>query len=278
MLRHNCLLTNCVAQCCCCYEEINHDQGVGCPNGHYFCVHDGNDHEQDCMTSLIEDQIPAIKAQKEALLCPLCKQEFVLRQIASRVSDTTFGKLQKAIMDSKIECQTAALQQNFDARLQQKVDELLAKFSSGDISELVKEKGKAGAAEARNQALNLSCPHEGCKAVYGDFEGCMALQCGSCEKFFCGFCHKPASSSKGCHEHVRECDMNLTRNASYYADQAIIKEAQKRYRIKKLKQFLRSDSNKFKKDVQNAIIIELKRDLEDLGIDPKALFDVGNLQ
>ena len=64
----------------------------------------------------------------------------------------------------------------------------------------------------------------------------------------------------------------------YHADQEIIKEAQKRYRIKKLKQFLRSDSNKFKKDVQNAIIIELKRDLEDLGIDPKALFDVGNLQ
>ena len=227
------------------------------------------------MTLLVESQIPELKAQREALLCPVCKKEFVLRQVASLMSDTTFGKLQKAIIDSKMASQTAALQQEFDARLQQKVDELLAQFSSGNISELVQEKGKAGAAEARNQALNLACPWEGYKAVYGDFEGCMAIQCGSCKKFFCGFCHKGAPTSTGCHEHVRECDMNLTRNGSYYADPDIIKEAQKRYRIKKLKLFLRSG---YKKNEQNAIIFELQADLKDLGIDPKALFDVGNLQ
>jgi vancomycin permeability regulator SanA len=69
--------------------------------------------------------------------------------------------------------------------------------------------------------------------------------------------------------------MNLTRNGSYYADPDIIKEAQKRYRIKKLKLFLRSG---YKKNEQNAIIFELQADLKDMGIDPKALFDVGNLQ
>ena len=71
--------------------------------------------------------------------------------------------------------------------------------------------------------------------------------------------------------------MNITRNGSYYASQYEIKEAQKRYRIKKMKQFLRGGEG-FKKDVQNAIILELTKDLNDLGIDPKALFDVGNLQ
>jgi len=55
-----------------------------------------------------------------------------------------------------------------------------------------------------------------------DFEECMALQCGSCKKFFCGFCHKSAQTSTGCYDHVQECDMNLTRNGSYHADPDII--------------------------------------------------------
>jgi hypothetical protein len=227
------------------------------------------------MARLIDSQIPSLKAQKEALLCPVCKEEFECRLVYSRVSDATFGKLQKAIMDCKVQSQTAVLQDQFDARLQEKVDELLDKFASGDVAFAVREKGKAGAAEARNSALNLACPWEGCKAVYGDFEGCMALKCGSCQKYFCGFCHKGVEDSRGCHNHVRECDMNLTVNGSFYADSDLIKEAQKRYRIKKLKHFLRG--GQYKKDVQNAIIIELTQDLKDVGIDPKALFDVGNI-
>ncbi len=75
---------------------------------------------------------------------------------------------------------------------------------------------------------------------------------------------------------MRECDANLTRNGSYYADPSEIKEAQRRFRIKKLKRFLRSQ--KFKKPLQNAIIIELAQDLDDLQVDPAALFDFGNLQ
>lgn len=35
---------------------------------------------------------------------------------------------------------------------------------------------------------------------------------------------------------------------------------------------------KFKKDKQNAIVIELQRDLDDLWIEGEALFEVGNLQ
>ena len=152
--------------------------------------------------------------------------------------------------------------------------ELVDKLGRGDVSELVSQQGDAGAAEARNRALNLACPH--CHAVYAEFDGCMALQCASCTGSFCGYCHKGVANSRGCHDHVRECDMNLTPNGSYYADAAVIKEAQRRYRIKRLKQFLRS--GEYKKDVQNAIIFKLSADLKDLFIDPAALFDVGNLQ
>ena len=67
--------------------------------------------------------------------------------------------------------------------------------------------------------------------------------------------------------------MNETDNGSYYAKPDSIREAQKRYRTRKLKTFLR----KHKKNIQNAIIIELKDDLTSLDIKQEALFELGNL-
>ena len=67
--------------------------------------------------------------------------------------------------------------------------------------------------------------------------------------------------------------MNETANGSYYATAEQIKDAQKRYRTREIKKFLR----KHKKNLQNAIVIELERDLQDLGIHQEALFELGNL-
>ena len=104
------------------------------------------------------------------------------------------------------------------------------------------------ARDARNEALNLHCPH--CKQVYSEFTGCMALQCESCKKDFCGYCHKGMQSSKGCHDHVRECDANLTRDGSYYATPDQIREAQRRFRVKMLKKFF--EEKKMKQRIRNA--------------------------
>ena len=67
--------------------------------------------------------------------------------------------------------------------------------------------------------------------------------------------------------------MNDTPDGSYYATPEQIKEAQRKYRTREIKSFLR----KHKKDLQNAIVIELQKDLEDLNIKPEALFELGNL-
>ena len=75
------------------------------------------------------------------------------------------------------------------------------------------------------------------KAVYSEFDGCMALVCAHCKRDFCGYCHKATASSKGAHDHVRECDANLTSNGSYYATSEQIREAQRRFRVKQLKRF-----------------------------------------
>ena len=90
---------------------------------------------------------------------------------------------------------------------------------------------------------------------------------------FCGYCHQGCADARGTHEHVRQCLMNETANGSYYAQPESIREAQKRYRTPKLKTFLR----KHKKNLQNAIVIELKEDLESLDIKQEALFELGIL-
>merc|ERR1712046_283158 len=102
----------------------------------------------------------------------------------------------------------------------------------------------------------------------------MALQCESCEKFFCAYCLKACETSRGAHEHVRDCESNLTTSGIDCAEAPVIKDAQRRHRIRKLKPWLR----KHKQREQNAIIAELQKDLVDLGIDPAALFNFGNLQ
>ena len=81
-------------QCSSCLDDIYIDQGVSCPCGHYFCATPIDD--QSCMAKLIESQIPCVKAQKEALLCPICKGEFVNQRVASMVSDASWGKLPKS--------------------------------------------------------------------------------------------------------------------------------------------------------------------------------------
>jgi hypothetical protein len=68
--------------------------------------------------------------------------------------------------------------------------------------------------------------------------------------------------------------MNTTPDGSFYADEERVKEAQRQYRTRELKKYVRH----FKKDKQNAIVIELTQDLQDVDVRPEALFEVGNLQ
>ena len=88
----------------------------------------------------------------------------------------------------------------------------------------------------------------------------MFIQCGSCKKNFCGYCHQGTESAMGAHDHVRSCGQ--------------IKMAQRKHRTRELKKFLQP----LKKDVQNAKVLELEIDLKFHSIAKAALFEIGNLQ
>jgi len=132
----------------------------------------------------------------------------------------------------------------------------------------LKASAQKEALKAKNTIMNLCCPH--CGIAYAEFAGCMALQCGTCKGHFCGYCHQPSTTGSGTHDHVRQCLMNETNNGSYYATPDEIQRAQRRYRTRTIKKFLRN----FKKDLQNAIVIELTQDLRDVGIQPESLLEV----
>jgi len=256
------------ATCEACFEELNLDQLARCPNGHSFCC-EGAD--GGCFDLMLREQRERLRAQDSRLLCPMCKDPISMQTVAASVSKESWDVLERDIVDSKVSAATARLESEFDDRLRKKVDELMRTYASDGEGRL-KLDAQAGAARARDEALNLRCPH--CSSVYAEFDGCMALQCSTCREHFCAYCHKKCESGRGAHMHVRECDMNLTPNGSYYASAEQIEDGQRRYRTKTLKKFLRMN---FKKHVQNAIIIELASDLQDLKIDPNALYDFGVL-
>lgn len=251
-------------ECQCCFEERNIDQGIECKNGHFICS------VEECLDKFVKCIIPVI-GQEGKLSCPCCQCELDLQIIAAHLCKNTWKDLNDAILDSKMKLKYASLQSDFDQRLKKKVDELINEY--GDQTSVMKEKAKMNAAKIRNEVLNLKCPH--CSTAYIDFTGCMALQCETCKGNFCGYCHTKTESSSGAHNHVRTCIMNETRTGSYYATEEEIKAAQRRYRTRELKKFITTLG---KKEEQNATIIELQDDLNELGIEPAALFELGNLQ
>jgi hypothetical protein len=251
-------------ECTCCFENKNEDEGALCTNGHFICSVEG------CLDVAVSSQIFHIRSREEWVICPVCKAPYDIARVASQVKNTTLIDVLKAVIDKSVEKERAAMEEDFDRQLQAKTEELLENYASAD--ETLKLKAKQVALVIRNTILNLSCPH--CGIAYAEFSGCMALQCESCKAHFCAYCHFKAGSARGAHDHVRECLMNESTNGSYYADPVQIKNAQRRYRQRELKKRIR----KFKKDEQNAIVIELSDNLKDLDIDPSGLFEVGSIQ
>lgn len=249
----------------CCDVLLKHHDGVCCPSGHFVCTAHG------CFDGLVESQSTQRVSQNGELRCPGCQKPFDNQHLAKRVPKVAFEAHVGAIVEARVIKESEALSRKFDERLAEKVAELADQYAENP-DQRVKLVAQQKANEARNNALDLRCPH--CRMVYIDFTGCVALQCEGCRGHFCGFCHKACKDSRGAHDHVRECPFNTTDNSSYYASEVEIKHAQRRFRIKRMKEFLAP----LRKEIQNATVLELTKDLNDVNIDPAALLDFGNMQ
>lgn len=250
--------------CSCCLDSFNLDQGLACKNGHFYCG--GND---GCIGAMVKEQLQRMQHQDGAIACSICHETIDTRSLALHLSKETWLTLEDARIDSKVKLQVEELSHEFDKRLDVKIHEFIQEY--GSVSGMVKHEAKKIAKQAQDDIMNLKCPH--CKAPYAEFDGCMAIQCGSCKRYFCGYCHNGFDSGRGAHDHVRQCLVNETSNGSYYATPEQIKIAQRKHRTRELKKLLQT----LKKDIKNATVIELEEDLAFHGIEKAALFEFGNL-
>jgi hypothetical protein len=247
------------AQCGCCFEKRNFDEGLACSEDHFYC----SVGEQSCFATLITAQINQIRSSDTGLACPECCAPYDTKDVASHLPSSVWDQVQDAIVAKKVEKESEVLARRFDERLEAKIQELMSSY--GNANAFLKERAQEQALKAKNTIMNLCCPH--CKIAYADFAGCMALQCQTCKGHFCRYCHQASATGRGTHEHVRQCLMNETNNGSYYATEEEVKRAQRRYKTREIKKFLQKQG---KKDLQNAIVIELAQDLHDVGVQPDA--------
>lgn len=235
-----------VLACIGCFQHCSRDQGICCPKGHFFC---SVANQSPCVDSMVEAQMPSIRFQQASVLCPVCSSLVSLSSLQAHLTQTKWKQLDSAVAHARMEPKTNAI----------------VKEPESIIATSTQQKAELVALQVRNETLNLMCPH--CKTVYVDFDGCMAIMCESCTKWFCGFCHDSFPDSETSHEHVVKCSLNS--NGSIDGSAEDVKKGQILYRSKKLKEVLRAQP----KDVQQAAICLLKKDLADLGINRANLIE-----
>ncbi|CAB9529081.1 expressed unknown protein [Seminavis robusta] len=170
-----------------------------------------------------------------------------LPQLQGFLSISEWAKLNSAVSEAQRQSQQIRAQD--------------VSISNGDST--VEKTVERIARQVRNETLNLMCPH--CRTPYAEFDGCMAILCESCRKWFCGYCHDPFPDSSTSHQHVLVCGMN--ENGTHHANAQELQRGQKKYRTKKLKEVLGKQGH----DIQHATILELQRELADLGISQEAI-------
>mmetsp|Transcript_4403 Transcript_4403/g.10386 ORF Transcript_4403/g.10386 Transcript_4403/m.10386 type:complete len:201 (-) Transcript_4403:152-754(-) len=121
--------------------------------------------------------------------------------------------------------------------------------------------------------LTLRCPNKDCGQAFLDFDGCFALTCSKCSKYFCGYCLKhfggSATGSEATHKHVTECKANISADGGLFASIGVFHEAQRLRREARLRQFFAQQPT----HVRFALLEACQKDLAELGIDTDRLRD-----
>jgi hypothetical protein len=197
------------SECIICFDK--HLKGIYCESKHFIC--------DDCFVSYVE----SVFNDAGKLIDKGCKIHCPHPGCES--SPWTTNQLRKLLTPEILEKYVESL-----ANLVRMLDahDKGVEFDESDID--------AGA-KVVIDSLTIGCP--GCKmALDPDPEGCCAMRCGSCSKHFCYLCLKISPNSNDCHNHVRNCPQNPSKNV--FAPLKIRENAQKRLRVLKIQQSLRA--------------------------------------
>lgn len=90
--------------------------------------------------------------------------------------------------------------------------------------------------------LNLSCPS--CGFAICDFDGCFALQCVNCEKYFCAWCMSYTGGDQDTHAHVGQCSENPLPDKSLWSTMDVFVVHHHQRRLKLIGDFFKDQSDR----------------------------------
>jgi hypothetical protein len=116
-----------------------------------------------------------------------------------------------------------------------------------------------------DEILTLRCPR--CEAAFVDFADCFAVECGSCDCNFCGWCFKDCGDNA--HSHVADCPEKPTDAGTFYANPVATVSEQmfaaqnNRRRERQLRAFFEEEVDA---DILEKVLIAVTVDLGDIGL------------
>jgi hypothetical protein len=211
---------------------------------------------------LREDSIDALIA------CPgygpdgsLCQRRFKNSRIIKSLSPEAIERMQRAILALT----EKRVMRSFEQQLQERLRIEVTKYLNTDERTRALEQHKTHIIE---QFLNLRCPR--CHAAFVEFDGCLAVNCSSCNAGFCVCCL--ADCGNDAHAHVLECEYNPNRGDYGSSGNADLNAIHKPRREQAVRDYL--DATVFENTMREEIIKELTPFFADLNMEVAALLPV----
>jgi len=249
--------------CSICLEP--HRKGILCSTKEHFIC-------QDCfapyVSSVVED---AGKMQDSGFTIQCCYPNCAAQPWSSHEARLALDGAPK-VLDQYVDALVNQL------KLHSRQDAL----AQADMAEESVDRGLRGIVDA----LTLGCPF--CHVALDPTpDGCAAMRCYSCSKYFCFLCFNIQRDNTACHAHVRECPSNPSQNV--FPPQKLRDAAQKQLRVEAVRRVLSSAYGlHWRQHAHTAVLLEqAKAVLRDSfispaevlgGVDVAALADGGGTQ
>jgi hypothetical protein len=185
--------------CVICADSFLPDQGLCCAaQGHFTCT--------DCASRLVHSFASSSMGERQAshgrVRCPKAPTE-----CNGVLAETALARvLSEDLFQAYLHTREAMLEQRLvaesDRRLQAAMRRELEKLGKLDERQ---RRIRAAMTRIVEEHLTTKCPRAECRQAYHDFEGCAALRCSRCSRYFCGWCLAACDASSDAHAHVASC-------------------------------------------------------------------------
>lgn len=185
--------------CVICGDSLRADEGICCAaQGHLTCT--------GCASTLVRFFACSSMGERQAsngcVRCPKAPTECdgvlaetALARVLSEDLFQAFMRAREAMLEQRLAVES-------DRRLQSSVRRELEKLNRLDERQ---RRIRAAMTSIVEEHLTTKCPRAECRQAYQDFDGCAALCCSRCNRYFCGWCLAACAKSSDAHAHVARC-------------------------------------------------------------------------